>query len=80
MGKRKALMEQCDNPNCQTSYEFDKEDPNPGYHLGKGVYVLGGGGGPIPATYACSTECIVPAIDANIDRMNGRDPVTGHPL
>lgn len=51
----------CDNPNCLNRYEHTKDDPAPGYHLGKGFWVEGGGG-PIPATYACSAVCIAPAI------------------
>lgn len=67
MAKRKVTMEGCDNPECPTEYEHDAQDPSPGYHLGKGYWSLGGGG-PIPATYACSEECIVPAVLAQIDR------------
>ncbi|QNJ55990.1 hypothetical protein SEA_RASPUTIA_100 [Microbacterium phage Rasputia] len=84
MAKQKITVEICDNPRCKKgdgqrpySEEIFPEDPSTmGYHLGKGHWVLGGGG-PIPATYACSKECIVPAIEAQIDRDMGRDPLTG---
>lgn len=66
MSKRTATMMQCDNPTCRTEYEHTKDDPAPGYHLGKGLLIAGGGVF-IPATYACSPECIVPAIQHNIE-------------
>lgn len=68
MAKRKTVMEFCDNPECEYECEVDAQEPSaPGYHLGKGHWNLGGGG-PIPATYACSEECITPAVLANIER------------
>jgi hypothetical protein len=79
MSFRKTTMIACDNPDCENEYEYDKEDPAPGYHLGKGFWVQAGGG-PIPATYACCASCLAPAIDANIERALGRDPITGEPL
>lgn len=51
----------CDNPDCDDSYRHTKEEPAYGFHLGKGFWSQGGGG-PIPATYACSEECIGPAV------------------
>jgi hypothetical protein len=62
---RKVTMLECDNPGCSNEYEHSKDDPAPGYHLGKGYWIVGGGG-PIPATYACSPECITPAVLHNI--------------
>lgn len=59
--KTRETMEHCDNPDCNNSYLVSRDEPAPGFHLGKGFYVLGGGG-PIPATYACSYSCIKLAI------------------
>lgn len=67
MAKRKALMMQCDNPNCPNEMETSRDDPALGYYLGAGAWHLGYGGGPIPATYACSTTCITPAVEARIE-------------
>lgn len=77
MAKSKVAIESCDNPNCSTRYEIDRTEPLvPGFHLGKGSWI-NGGGDYIPPTYACSKECIVPAVMGNIWRDKGRDPVTG---
>lgn len=59
-------MLSCDNPDCDNEMETSKEEPAPGYHIGKGFWVMGGGG-PIPATYACSDECVGKAVIANCD-------------
>lgn len=64
--KHKAVVESCDNPDCSYEEIVTKEEPARGYHLGKGFWSLGGGG-PIPAVYAHSKECIVPAIEAKIE-------------
>ena len=84
MSKKKVTVEVCDNPRCkqgdgQFPYqeEFSKEEPAMGFHLGKGTWTHGGGGDYVPPTYACSKECIVPAIEANISREQGMDPLTG---
>lgn len=61
MSIRKTTMIECDNPRCSSEYEHTKEDPAPGYHL-KGYWVLAGGG-PIPATYACSQPCVGAAVE-----------------
>lgn len=76
MGKRKAVIMDCDNPRCDTSGEYDKNEPLPGYHFSKGMWV-NAGGGPIPPLYACSKECIAPAVEAVIDISLGYDPLTG---
>lgn len=79
MAKQKVVVEVCDNPRCDSEPQIStKEDPALGFYLGKGFWADGAGGGPLPATYACSKECIVPAINANIDRSPGRDPLTGN--
>lgn len=67
MAKQKATIEVCDNPECGNSEIVTKDEPATGYHLGRGFWVSGGGG-PIPATYACSEECILPAVRANVER------------
>lgn len=77
MAKKRVTVQVCDNPTCAEQYIDDGSQDVPGFHLGKGYWVSGGGG-PIPATYACSRECVVPAIDANIDRGLGRDPLSGY--
>lgn len=80
MGKRKAVMMDCDNPRCNVSNEHTSMDPAPGYHLGKGAWHDFGGGGPIPAVYAHSKACIQPAVEAVIDISLGYDPLTGDRL
>jgi hypothetical protein len=67
MAIEKVTMMVCDNPSCGEYFRHSKEEPAPGYHLGKGYWVWGGGG-PIPSVYAHSSECIVPAIEAAIER------------
>jgi hypothetical protein len=69
MGIKKVTIMECDNPSCHNWFFHTNDDPAPGYHLGKGFWVMGGGG-PIPATYACSPECIGVAVQANIERAN----------
>jgi hypothetical protein len=66
MTQQKVIMMVCDNPTCRSRYEHSKEEPALGYHLGKGLWADDGGGGPIPATYACSLECIGPAVEHTI--------------
>ena len=66
MSTRKATLIECDSPSCDTEYEHTKSEPAPGYHLGRGYWVFAGGG-PIPATYACSADCIQAAVDHNIN-------------
>lgn len=66
MSTQKVTMMECDNPNCNYREEHSKEEPASGYHLGKGYWVLGGGG-PIPATYAHTEGCILPAVLHMID-------------
>jgi hypothetical protein len=69
MGKQKVTVMICDNPECSESGPQIVTDQEPyamGYHLGKGSMHHGGGGGPIPAVFACCRECILPALDAKI--------------
>lgn len=66
MANVRVTMKECDNPECRERFEHTTEEPAPGYHIGKGYWVLSGGG-PIPATYACSTECITPALEHMIE-------------
>lgn len=67
MALEKVTMMSCDNPDCDYREEHTKEEPASGYHLGRGYWVLGGGG-PIPATYAHSLECVVPALQHMMDQ------------
>ena len=62
MGKQRVTMMVCDNPACRNRHEHSKEEPALGYHLGKGFWADEGGGGPLTSVYACSTECITPAV------------------
>lgn len=71
MAREKAVVESCDNPECDYEQIIDRRtgEPASGYHFGSGknstgiagVWVLGGGGA-IPAFYAHKEECIVPAL------------------
>lgn len=88
MAKKKITVEVCDNPRCkqgdsQFPYQeevYPNDTPSMGYHLGKGTWTHGGGGDYVPPTYACCAECIVPAVEANIYRGQGHDPLTGDNL
>lgn len=62
--KKKATVETCDNPECGT-IEIVGDEVVFGYHLGKGYWASGLGGGPVRATFACSEECILPAVLAS---------------
>lgn len=65
--KERVTIQTCDNPQCGEWFIDSREEPAPGYHLGSGFWCMGGGG-PIPATYACSVDCIAPGIRHNIER------------
>jgi hypothetical protein len=67
MARSKVTLETCDNPQCGYEQMIDTSgEPAQGYHFTKGFWVLGGGG-PIPAFYACSKACIVRALDRVMD-------------
>lgn len=69
MAKRKATIEICDNPDCESEIQtqlVDGVNAIIGFHLGKGSYAQDWGGGPLPAIFACSTDCIVAAIEHKI--------------
>jgi hypothetical protein len=62
--RSKVVLEQCDNPSCRhEAIVDDSGEGGDGFHFGKGYWVNGGGGS-IPAIYAHSRECILPAFDA----------------
>ena len=63
MATERVTMMVCDAPGCDARYEHSKYEPAFGFHLGKGMWHNGGGGGPIPSVYACSIEHIGPAVD-----------------
>ncbi len=67
MSKSRAMIEYCDNPTCDTHYIVFENEPSPGYRFKGGSWEVGGGG-PIPAFYACSEDCIVPAMKQVIYR------------
>lgn len=68
MAKAKVWVMVCDNPRCPNEPQITtEEDPAMGYYFGKGTWVLGGGGGPIPAIFADTSECIKPAMDHMIE-------------
>jgi len=67
MAKRTTVMLSCDNPDCDTETEYDKAELPLGFYFERGHQHHGGWGGPIPKTYACKTECIVPAIQARTE-------------
>lgn len=67
MSKRRAQVEDCDNPNCDYSEVVDDVFEPQGYHFGRGYWAGDHGGGPIPKFYAHSEECILPALKAVIE-------------
>lgn len=77
MSRQTRHVEVCDNADCNRTSFTAKDEPALGIYLKGGVQHQSWGGGPIPKTYACSMECIVPAIVANLYRADGRDPITG---
>jgi hypothetical protein len=60
----------CDNPRCDIEREGFSLEPAFGYYLTKGEYHEMTYGGKIPRTYACSIQCISPAIEAQIESQN----------
>lgn len=66
MAKRRETVERCDAPGCDYFEVVFTGESAMGYHFGRGFWVQGGGG-PIPAFYACSEEHIVSAMQAVID-------------
>lgn len=66
MGKRTIQVMVCDNPDCDYRDEHTRDEAALGYYIDRGQYHYGGGGGPIPKTFACSPACLGPAVDAMI--------------
>ena len=78
MSREKVTLESCDNPDCDYEQIIgDDGEPAAGYHFGTGknfsgpagIWVLAGGG-PIPAFYAHTEKCIVPALNFVMERDN----------
>lgn len=66
MGRRSATLQECDNPTCQTETEYVRGEKLPhGYYFDKVTESHEWGGGSLPKMYACSYECIVPALKFN---------------
>jgi hypothetical protein len=65
---RTIRMDVCENPECGNETPAEQ---GWGYFIGRGHFMDAGIGGPISKTYACSLDCIAPAIAASIDRMMG---------
>jgi hypothetical protein len=70
MPTRKVTIVECDNPECDSEY-IDGEEDGIGYHFLKGYQIDGGGGWPIPKVYACSKDCLAPAIEAVVMQADG---------
>lgn len=63
MATKRVTVLMCDNPACEIAHIDNKDEPAHGYH-GKQVGIhLQYGGGSIKKWYACSLECIAPAIE-----------------
>lgn len=54
----------CDNPKCNSAHEDDEIAVVLGYYIQSGSVHQGGGGGPVAKVYACSEECLGPAVTA----------------
>lgn len=68
MSKHKITVERCENPTCSNEAEVVPGEVTPGVAVGRGVYYDGFVGGPLPAIYACSVECLSPAVQAAIEK------------
>lgn len=63
MATKKVQVMQCDNPECRAEAITSKEEPAFGFYIQRGFWATGSGGGPLRNIYACSVECITPAIE-----------------
>lgn len=52
----------CDNPTCTVSRPHEPAEPAEGIFVESAMVHTGGGGGEAARVYACSPECIGPAI------------------
>lgn len=69
MAKKKVTVEVCDNPNCPSEPQItEPSERAEGFYLGKGFWIHEASGRPIPATFACSWDCLMPAIESNIEK------------
>ena len=69
MGKKKITAMKCDNPECRALVAPEDEFSEPqGIYLGRGHYTMEWGGGPLPALFACSTDCVGPAVEEALGR------------
>lgn len=64
MAKVSRKFMDCDNPECSVSREDDEIEVATGYYVQSGSVHHGGGGGPVAKVYACSEECLGPAVTA----------------
>lgn len=66
--KEQVVVWTCDNPRCvTTTVEGPAFDPPVGYWINSGRIHYAGGGGPLGQVYACSFECLGPAVEAVYD-------------
>lgn len=79
MAKKKVTAFECDNPRCG-QIVLEEDGIAFGYHIGRVIQHAAWGGGAANRTFACSEECITPAIMSNFHREAGRDPLTGERL
>lgn len=68
MGKQRVTAMVCDNPDCEQMFIVDDEGIALGYYFGKGMWHGGAGGGPLPAIYVHKLDCLVPAVQAAMQR------------
>lgn len=61
MARRQIEILECDNPACGKSFEMGG-DPVLGIHLSGGIIHEGTGGGSFDEVFACSNECLAPAV------------------
>lgn len=66
MGKARVTIYICDNPDCGARNLHTPEEPALGFHLTNVQVHAQDGGFKTGKVYACSTECIVPAILAKV--------------
>jgi hypothetical protein len=63
VAKRTIVVMDCDNPDCDNTQEHNAQSgPALGIFIDKGQWHFEGGGMPLPTTYACSFDCLSPAL------------------
>ena len=74
MGKIRATLYTCDNPECEVQQVHTTATPARGFHLTGARFQLPDGSWKIGKLYACSAECLAKAVDAAAKKAVLADP------